>query len=234
MGILCIQNRTENWKTALSFSPFFQVESRSHLVQTLALNPDYRPAYSKLELFWKGMRDHLYKCHEDKGEQAKDLSCRYRIHFSSATMNLRETVKNFECSRSSNFGSVSHTQNYYVEGYEKKLYSNLLNTEIDIVLETPEYLFIGEAKSEVDFGADGNLVLVHQLIRQYVMATLLVDRLAQKDSRCRREIVPFLVGQDKQALKEKCQVEFMMSQGWLDEARILSWEDIENLARIEK
>lgn len=234
MGILCIQNRTENWKTALSFSPFFQEESRRHLVQTLALDPDYQPAYSKLELFWRGMRDHLHKYHEEKVTEAKDLAFRYRIHFSSATMNLRETVKKFECSRRSNFGSVSNAQNYCAEGYEKKLYSNLLNTEIDIVLETPEYLFIGEAKAEMDFGADGNLVLIHQLIRQYVMATLLVDRLAQKDSRYKREVVPFLVGQDKQALKDKCQVEFMMSQGWIDEARILSWEEIENLARMGK
>ena len=48
------------------------------------------------------------------------------------------------------------------------------------------------------------------------------------------KIVPFLGGKNKQALKEKCQVEFMMSQGWLDERGILSWKEIESLAPIEE
>ena len=32
-------------------------------------------------------------------------------------------------------------------------------------------------KHEMTFGANGRLVLVHQLIRQYVMAKILMDRL---------------------------------------------------------
>ena len=63
------------------------------------------------------------------------------------------------------------------EGAKKKLFDNILNTEIDIVLETPTHLFIGEAKHEMGFGADANLVLVHQLIRQYVVATILLKLL---------------------------------------------------------
>ena len=43
---------------------------------------------------------------------------------------------------------------------------------IDIVLETTDRLFIGEAKLESTLGSDSDHVLVHQLIRQYVMAHL--------------------------------------------------------------
>ena len=47
--------------------------------------------------------------------------------------------------------------------------NSLLGTEVDVVLETPKHLFIGEVKHESTFEADGKLVLVHQLMRQYVM-----------------------------------------------------------------
>ena len=58
MGILGITNRTEDWKTARSFAPFFTDDCRSH--------PTCQSAYSnrlerltrfkghcKIELFWK-------------------------------------------------------------------------------------------------------------------------------------------------------------------------------------
>ena len=70
-----------------------------------------------------------------------------------------------------------------------KLYNNLRETEIDVVLETPKYLFIGEAKGETDLRGNGYRVLVHQLIRQYVMARILVDRLESG-----KEVVPLSLG----------------------------------------
>ena len=70
-------------------------------------------------------------------------------------------------------------RNYDVSTKDRmaNLGNNLVNTEIDIVLQSPNHLFIGEAKHEMTFGANGRLVLVHQLIRQYVMAKILMDRL---------------------------------------------------------
>ena len=56
-----------------------------------------------------------------------------------------------------------------------KLRDNLINTEVDVVLESPDSLFIGEVKDVSDFGADSRYVLVHQLIRQYVTATILIE-----------------------------------------------------------
>ena len=107
-----------------------------------------------------------------------------------------------------------------------KLRNNLVNTEIDIVLESPNSLFIGEAKHEMSFGADGTLVLVHQLIRQYVVARILVDRLE-----CDKEVVPFVVGDDTKQLRKSRQVGFMIRQGWMKERNILEWRDVKDLAR---
>tara|TARA_B100002003_G_C13895335_1_gene436428 strand:- start:390 stop:617 length:228 start_codon:yes stop_codon:yes gene_type:complete len=60
MGILRIRNRTENWKTAVHFSPLFG-EKSFRLAERLGAEPETRPADVKLELFWRGMRDHLHK-----------------------------------------------------------------------------------------------------------------------------------------------------------------------------
>ena len=107
------------------------------------------------------------------------------------------------------------------ENGESRLTNNVLGAEIDVVLETPDDLFIGEVKHEYAFGADGKLVLVHQLIRQFATATILL-RLAGKD----KEVVPFVVGDSADYLKKTSQVRFMIFQGWLKEANVLNWEDI--------
>ena len=103
----------------------------------------------------------------------------------------------------------------------KKLLNNLYNTEIDIVIETAKTLFIREAKHEADFGSDSRLVLVHQLIRQYVMAHALLETLG-----CKKQVVPFIVGPDAAKLKERGQVRFMLEQGWLKESNVLNWKEV--------
>jgi hypothetical protein len=105
------------------------------------------------------------------------------------------------------------------------LFNNLRNTEVDVVLETPGYLFVGEAKHEMSFGANGNLVLVHQLIRQYVMATILVEMTKEQP---RKRVIPFVVGDGVDSLNKTSQVRFIISQGWLRDNNILTWEDIES------
>ena len=111
------------------------------------------------------------------------------------------------------------------------LFSNLFNTEIDIVLQSPHHLFVGEAKHESDLKGRGNYVLVHQLIREYVMATILVD-LTEGDKDKKRKVVPFIVGESGKlgSLKNTVQVKFMVKQGWLKEQHILSWDCIKDLA----
>ncbi len=88
------------------------------------------------------------------------------------------------------------------------------------MIETPNHLFIGEAKHESNFGANSDLVLVHQLVRQYVMARILVEL-----RKCKKEVVPFVVG----GSKNNHQVQFMICQGWMVEDNILRWNDIKAL-----
>ena len=99
------------------------------------------------------------------------------------------------------------------------LKSNLRSTEIDIVLETPSHLFIGEAKDVSRLDAKSSYILVHQLIRQCVLAKMLLTILGKH-----REIVQFVVGTKVENLKKNEQVRFVEKQGWLKENNILSWK----------
>ena len=123
--------------------------------------------------------------------------------------------------------------NYDVSKPEREytLRRNLIHTEIDIVLETQDHLFIGQAKHESGFGVDGKDVLVHQLIRQYVMAKILVD-LTRSD----KQVISFVVGDDTDKMNKYVQVKFMLDQrrrykdqGWLRKGNVLSWGKIKEL-----
>ncbi len=105
--------------------------------------------------------------------------------------------------------------------------SNIRNTDVDVILETPHHLFVGEAKHEMSFGADGNLVLVHQLIRQYVMAQILVELCGGSGV---KSVIPFVIGDNIDGIKKTAQVQFMIEQGWLKAGNILSWKEIESIA----
>ena len=172
----------------------------------------------ELLLFWKGVRDYVVNG-DDKEELKKDFAKRYNSLFP----NLRRCIEK----RPYKVRELKD-HNYVVEKLEQQieLYKKLRNTEIDIVLETSDHLFIGEAKDESPFNFSRNNVLVHQLIREYVMARILVDRLDLD-----KKVVPFVVGDNAENLKNYSQVKFMCNQGWLNEERILSWKGIANLTR---
>ena len=72
----------------------------------------------------------------------------------------------------------------------------------------------------MNFDASRKLNLVHQLIRQYVMATILVDILASD-----KKVVPFVVGGSRRSL----QVDFLVKQGWLNPNNVLEWKDVKAL-----
>ena len=96
----------------------------------------------------------------------------------------------------------------------------LCGFHLGISLETPGTLFVGEAKHEMSFSARGNLVLVHQLIRQHVMATILVAVAGEQPG---KKVVHFVVGDKIGKLKRSAQVRFMISQGWLMDENVLEW-----------
>ena len=247
MGILGIPNRTENWMTAQTFAPYFECHSaRTHLAKRLLepLGEDrtVQEGTVKIELFWHGIRDYIdllgkkRKPKPTPEAMAEDFSERYKRLFP----NLHQEIEEF--GHKTRQQSKLKCDNYTLETKDQKnsFYNNLRYTEIDIVLKTPGHLLIGEAKYETtEFNRDGN-ILMHQLIRQYVMATILIDCLESNN-----RVIPFVVGDDPNKLKKNYpqqqhihQIDFMTNQhkqtrlpgNWLNEENILSWDCIKKIA----
>ena len=217
MAILGITNRTENWKTARYFAPLLGSASVRLARRLVGRSAPLEPGDVRLELFWKGMRDLIARGEHGDREQRAALLAR---HYQDAFPTLRKQV--------SGFGEFRALQdwNYCAETPEERtrLESNLRNTEVDIVLESPGRLFIGEAKHEMSFGTASRDVLTHQLIRQYVTARILLKLLGRDD-----EIVPFVVADDRPDVMKRKQVRFMLAQGWMRPDNVLEWSDIEAL-----
>lgn len=245
MGILGIKNRTENWKTARSFVPFFRDEIACQELAGRLLKPLGKElaqdASVKIELFWRGGRDYVHgsvPASTDRRRKTtrprrpparivigKAFSEPYKCLFDD----LRGDLQDFGI-------TLPNYINYCPNAPKgvKRLAKNILNTEIDIVLETRRHLFIGEAKDESQLGRNGKYVLMHQLIRQYVTARILTEIICSVHrSKRRKSIVPFIVANRKKldSIRNDAQVEFMVHQGWLKEDNILSWEDIEAIRR---
>ena len=144
MTILGITSRTENWKTAAYFSPLFDGRSVG-LAERLGEESGLRPQDVKLELFWKGMRDLLHQT----GVKRRSMEQTFAEDYARLFPDLRGNVQEFREFRElldDNYATSTDVQ-------KAKLTNNLANTEMDIVLEGPNYLFIGEAKDEMSFGA---------------------------------------------------------------------------------
>ena len=214
MGILGIDNRTENWKTVQHFHGLSDA-AKVALVRRLGEPKDTAAEEIGIELFWRGMRDFDF-CKEVKPD---DLVKTYRRIFG----NLRKEICEFDGL------SLPEGRSYAVSDVEA-LVSNIKNTEVDIVLETPDRIFIGEAKYESDLGT-GSSVLVHQLIRQYVTARILVHLSDRK-----KRVVPFVVARksDLPTIMKKKQIQFMMAERqnkevWLCKKNILSWGEVNDM-----
>ena len=217
-NILGIANRTENWKTSRYLSRFLMDPgSRISLARQLG-EPDGTPAGQiHIELYWKGMRDHVHEVGGRKAVDDEDFAVRYLELFP----NLRCAIQDF-----GRFNDLKDC-NYDVSTTDRvaKLVRNLINTEIDIVLESPNFLFIGEAKHLTGFNTRSEYILVHQLVRQYVMARILVDLLGTG-----KKVVPFVVGNEPAKLRKLKQVDFLVRQRWLREENILKWDDLKYMA----
>ena len=177
MGILGINNRTENWKTVQHFHGLSDA-AKVRLVRRLGEPKDTVAEEISIELFWHGVRDYAYENKLKDDDLVRIYECRFK--------DLQSDLREFE--HTHKFKLQDH--NYKVPVSDRKgLADNVKNTEVDIVLETRERIFIGEAKYESGFQPKGSHVLVHQLIRQYVTARVLVDLSGHPD----KEIVPFVV-----------------------------------------
>ena len=203
----------------------------SQLLKPLNESEDIQVGCVDIELFWKGVRDYLRK----KKFKSKEAATALRQGYLKEFCDLRERIENFNRSYKHNkevstFNDLEDW-NYdaskpYKTRISDKLTDNLRNTEIDIVLDTQDYLFVGEAKQESSLDAKSQYVLVHQLIREYVTAKILVDITCSD-----KQVIPFVVGDSKRLenLRNTAQVRFMVDQGWLKEENVLSWDCIEKL-----
>ena len=211
MAILGIENRTENWKTAQVFAPFFENACLCrHFAERLGVSiPD--DANVSLELFWYGIRDHGTRCGWKKNDYIKQCARAYKHLFRELRGCVEKEFTNLDAL-------------HYRVSDKAKLANNLRNTKIDIVLESQHHLFIGEAKREAKFG-DRASVLKHQLVRQYVMARILLELAGKK-----KKSVPFVVGNSAEKLGDDAQVQFMIERLGMRRENVLEWGDVRGLA----
>ncbi len=225
MGILGIENRTENWKTVEHFHGLSK-DAKLNLIRTLSGIECLQSDTVQVELFWYGLRDYIEST--DRSLNAGEL----RRKFNQLFPCLKTSVEAFRADRPPYTFNELREGNYNgSEEQEADLFDNLRNTEIDIAIESQTHLFIGEAKHESPLNTNGSYVLVHQLIRQFVMAKILVDVSGQS-----KMVVPFIVGNSKetdgeQGLRNTVQVKFMIERRWLPERNILSWDAVKELTQ---
>ena len=230
MGILGIENRTENWKTARVFSPFFEDSAACYrLAEKIDAPPSNPSSETRFELYWKGMRDYINSPLDGASAPTRqDLAECYNCLFPGLRDEIEKSGR-FPKLQDHNYRASSEDTKKRL-CRQRRLYNNLFYTEIDIVLETPNRLFVGEAKLESKLAGKGHYILVHQLIRQHVMEKILID-ICDSKQEIKKEVAHFLVG-DKDELNElnnSAQVKFMKEQGWLK--KVLSWDDITKLTQ---
>ena len=216
MGILGIKNRTENWKTAQHFAPFFWDEdARVRLAQKLGEPNGTNAKEVHVELFWKGFRDYTHKQKTTPDKVASIYMTKFH--------DLRQSIEDYG-SRHPNHRLQLQAHNYDASPNNRStLLGNLEGTEIDIAVETNDCLMIGEAKDESGLDTDATYILVHQLVREYVMARILLELVGSQ-----KKVVPFLVRPSPSG-SEQAQVEFMIAHYGMRRTNVLTWEDIEAL-----
>lgn len=223
-----VPNRTENWKTARVFAPYICPDGKPKVIDLanrIVSNAKNKGiAFSNdevhLELFWKGFRDYCNSKHITKNNsEFKDKTIQI---YKSLFRNLRKDIEKYN---EYGIDVLTLRPGYYVANTsesKQKLFANLFNTEIDVVISIPGFLLIGEAKDEQPFGARSKHVLTHQLVRQYVMASILC-KLIEEESGQKTEVIPFIIGDD---LDKYAQIKLLKYMNWIDQDNIISWEKL--------
>lgn len=228
--ILGIKNRTENWTTVKNI---FSLQNKKLISYLMRNNGDNSAPFddgveAKLELFWYGYRDYIYG--KNINRYSADHNAIY-ARFLRLFPGLQEKVLKFK-GDTNKYLHVEKSVNYSLEREDAPLhlFQNIRHTEIDIVIETRNKLYIGEVKDSQTFGAHGGLFLPHQLLRQYVMARVLIDELG-KDL----DIVPFIVvsnntpkDKDENVQLKNGQVLLMKHLNYLKMVNVFTWSDIDS------
>ena len=237
IGILGIPNRTENWKTAKTFAPLITLNKQHQLAALVVGNAtrerhSFRPDEVCIELYWKGFRDYC----KLRGLTSKDTNfiektaSMYRRLFP----HLRDRLEQYNSQAGTNepILNLSEAHNYICgkdSQSSKKLFYNLLNTEIDVVLSAPGFLLIGEAKDEQVFNANSRHVLPHQLLRQYVMASIVASMIEEERKlKMTIRVIPFVIGNN---LDKFAQVRVLKYLHFLGPENVISWERLSRLTQ---
>ena len=229
-GILGIPNRTENWKTAKTFAPVITSGKQHKLAAWIIGNATGESCSLHqnevcIELYWKGFRDYCKSRNITRKNEdfIDETATRYRRLFPR----LREDIERYNSQVKLNEPTLITTapHNYIVDDSRqsaKLLYINLLNTEIDVVLSAPGYLLIGEAKGGQAFGADSGLVLPHQLVREYVMASIVADMIDKEErQQIKTRVIPFVIGDN---VSKFTQVKLLHHLHYLQPENVISWD----------
>jgi hypothetical protein len=220
-----IENRSENWLIAKSFIDGNGLKLAEKITEQVLNNVGYSLDLSveiEYELFWKGCRDYcdrLEKKSQNSGFRNRALDF-YEKNFN----NLPDKIKEFN--EKSNSPKLRINDDNYVVN-EERLINNLYNTEIDIVIKAGSYLLIGEVKHTQTFGADSSHVLVHQLVRQYVMASILIEELFELgilNEKC--TVIPFIIADENSSAKKTGQVKLLQHLKLLNEKNVISWKEL--------
>ncbi len=228
-GILGIPNRTENWKTAKTLSICI-AKKRQHLVAARIIENAgfqaraFKSSDTVIELFWKGFRDYCKANDKDSNssEFIKETSERYRQLFPDLLWKVQQYNRGAPRNRSLRINPANNYACAHDTESTRTLFDNLRNTEVDIALSAPGFLLVGEAKSEEAFGADSNHILPHQLLRQYVMARVLLETKRFADIR----VIPFIVGENREQILKCVQVKLLHALGYLNLANVMSWDEL--------
>ncbi|REL27514.1 hypothetical protein DXX93_13735 [Thalassotalea euphylliae] len=223
MSIFNINNRSESWRISRQFILGGYGLSNKLANKVVSNVGQELSGEVELELFWTGFRDY---CHSQSITlENKSLLNEVGIAFEKNFSTLFEQVESFNKRNTVKLRIDSSKHNYRLNNQSLcKLVKNLYHTEIDIVISTGNSLLVGEVKSEVSFNANSEYVLVHQLIRQYVMATILVHLLNINGQNI-TQITPFVIAEKN--VSRSAQVRFMIDSGWLHQSNIFDWSVLE-------
>lgn len=219
-----IVNKSENWRIAKLFINGSGEKVAKSIAEKVLLNCNLPNSTSiEYELFWKGYRD--YCDHIDGKGRNVDIKDRALQVYNAKFKSLRAEIEKYNASYFPRLNLDDCGRNYTVSSESiDDFFRNLYNTEIDIVIRAGDCFLIGEVKHTQSFSADSGHILVHQLLRQYVVASIILEEISRMESKKFR-VIPFIIADGN--AKNTGQIKLLQHLGWLNEKNIFSWSSFE-------
>jgi len=222
-----VENRSENWRLAKAFidkkDNFLEYKIADIVLSNCNQKISGQLSY---EFFWTGFRDYCHSVSIAKKNSA--LGFRVVDYYQKTFSNLLDNIHQYNITENNPKLKLNNPEiNYVVNEETKNIFlNNLYYTEVDIIIRAGSNLLIGEVKSTQTFGSNSKHVLVHQLLRQYIMVSTLVnEKQFQEKHNCIFTIIPFVIA--NRNAERTAQVKIMKNLGWLVRGNVLNWDFIE-------